>query len=88
MQRRKFIAAAAATSITAPFASAKSISSPAPGDNEIYELRTYEMTWGDNQATRFDLEMHMWEEASGLSALCVFSTDLFERETIRPPAAA
>jgi hypothetical protein len=50
MQRRKFIAAAAVTSITAPFASAKSISSPAPGDNEIYELRTYEMTWGGNQS--------------------------------------
>jgi len=49
MKRRKFITTAAATGLTAPLVSAPSLSSQAPA-NEIYELRTYELAWGGNQA--------------------------------------
>ncbi len=44
------MAAAAATSLMGSYASARSIVSPAEDTHEIYELRTYEFTWGGNKA--------------------------------------
>jgi hypothetical protein len=32
---------------------------------------------------RFDLEFHLWERAQGLSGLLIYSTELFEAETIQ-----
>lgn len=50
MDRRKFISAAAATTLTVPLVSAESLGSRAQAGKEIYELRTYEMALGGNQA--------------------------------------
>ena len=51
MKRRKFVAAAAASTIIAPYATAHSLNnSDQQGGQEIYELRTYEMAWGGNGA--------------------------------------
>jgi hypothetical protein len=53
MKRRKFVAAAAATSLGATFASAGASKSITHEGHEIYEMRTYELTWGgDNGALR------------------------------------
>jgi hypothetical protein len=51
MKRRKFVAAAAASTMVAPYAAANSLNnSDQEGGQEIYELRTYEMAWGGNGA--------------------------------------
>src|SRR5262249_46461171 len=34
------------------------------------------------ERVRFDLEMHLWEEASGLRGVVAYSTDLFDAATI------
>jgi len=49
MKRRKFVAAAAATSLMGSYASAQSLATSADDSPEIYELRTYEMAWGGNR---------------------------------------
>ncbi len=49
MKRRKFVAAAAATSLMGSYASARSLAATAEDTPEIYELRTYEMAWGGGQ---------------------------------------
>jgi hypothetical protein len=49
MKRRKFITAAAAAGLSAPLTSAGSSGAQAQ-TNEIYELRSYELSWGGNQA--------------------------------------
>ena len=49
MNRRKFITTTAAGSMVAPIASANSLNQNTLANNEIYELRTYEMAWGGNQ---------------------------------------
>jgi non-ribosomal peptide synthetase component F len=36
----------------------------------------------DLEVTRFDLECHLWERPEGLRGLLIYSTDLFEEETI------
>ncbi|HEV7377528.1 MAG TPA: amino acid adenylation domain-containing protein, partial [Pyrinomonadaceae bacterium] len=36
----------------------------------------------DMQATRFDVELHMWEDADNLWGVCFYSTELFEQTTI------
>ncbi|HEX8650923.1 MAG TPA: amino acid adenylation domain-containing protein, partial [Pyrinomonadaceae bacterium] len=36
----------------------------------------------ENQTTRFDLEMHLWEDTDGFRGLLFYSTDLFEDATI------
>jgi hypothetical protein len=50
MKRRKFVAAAAATSLMGSYASARSLAATAEDTPEIYELRTYEMAWGGNKS--------------------------------------
>ena len=50
MKRRKFVAAAAATSLMGSYASAQSLTTTADDSPEIYELRTYEMAWGGNRS--------------------------------------
>jgi len=37
----------------------------------------------DVQTTRFDLEVHIWEEKDGLRTWFVYNTDLFDKSTIR-----
>lgn len=54
MKRRKFVAAAAATSLMGPYASARSLTTTAEGSPEIYELRNYEITVGGNQTALMD----------------------------------
>ncbi|EGJ29404.1 MULTISPECIES: non-ribosomal peptide synthetase [Moorena] len=44
-------------------------------------LRVSEMEF-DFDFTRFDLEVHCWEVSSGIEAYCVYSTDIFEPDTI------
>ena len=53
MKRRKFITAAAATGLSAPLVSAPSFDYQ-DATNEIYELRSYELAWGGNQAALTD----------------------------------
>ena len=36
----------------------------------------------DLTATRFDIELHVWEQAGGLTAVIFYRTDLFDRSTI------
>ena len=49
MKRRKFITAATAAGMSAPLTLAGSSGSQ-DQTNEIYELRSYELAWGGNQA--------------------------------------
>ena len=37
----------------------------------------------DNETTRFDLELHLWERPAGLSGYFVYNSDLFDASTIR-----
>jgi amino acid adenylation domain-containing protein/non-ribosomal peptide synthase protein (TIGR01720 family) len=37
----------------------------------------------NRSATRFDLELHVWEQAEGLKLVWIYSTQLFEAESIR-----
>ena len=37
----------------------------------------------DNETTRFDLELHLWERPSGLTGYFVYNSDLFDASTIR-----
>ncbi len=50
MKRRKFVAAAAASSLIGSYASAQSLEIISKDAPEIYELRTYELAWGKNKA--------------------------------------
>jgi hypothetical protein len=47
MKRRKLVAAAAATTLVAPYAVSRP--SDLAAGNEVYELRTYELSWGGNR---------------------------------------
>ncbi len=42
-----------------------------------------ELEWAETGATRFDLEAHVWDDGKGLRLAFVYSSDLFEPETIR-----
>ncbi|MDF5730033.1 MAG: amino acid adenylation domain-containing protein, partial [Rhizonema sp. PD38] len=44
-------------------------------------LKSEEMPWGLD-AVRFDVEVHFFEVAKGLEAICYYSSDLFDAETI------
>ncbi len=37
----------------------------------------------DNETTRFDLELHLWERPEGLSGYFIYNTDLFDHSTIQ-----
>jgi len=39
--------------------------------------------WADTLATRFDLEVHAWDDPDGLKVVFIYNTDLFETSTIR-----
>ncbi len=41
------------------------------------------LMWGETLATRFDLEVHIWEESDQIKIYFVYSTDLFEAATIK-----
>ncbi len=42
-----------------------------------------EFGWAETGATRFDLEAHVWDDGRGLRLAFVYSSDLFEPDTIR-----
>ncbi|GJM27736.1 MAG: hypothetical protein DHS20C17_03710 [Cyclobacteriaceae bacterium] len=49
MKRRKFVTTAAAAPLVAPYTAGGSFGQDAASENEIYELRTYELSWGGNR---------------------------------------
>ena len=41
----------------------------------------------DNETTRFDLELHLWERSAGLSGYFIYNMDLFDASTMRRMSA-
>lgn len=54
MKRRKFVTAAAASSLISPLAFAEARNKPGQSDHEIYHLQTYELTFGGNRQALLD----------------------------------